>query len=66
VKITRISPFSGKENTQELDITMLEHMKWVEGTVIQHAMPRLTADEREFVMTGILPAEWDSMMGEEE
>lgn len=66
MKITRISPFSGKENTQELDITMLEHMKWVEGTVIQHAMPRLTADEREFVMTGILPAEWDSMMGEEE
>jgi hypothetical protein len=66
VKITRISPFSGKENTQELDITMLEHMKWIEGMVIQHAMPRLTADEREFVMTGILPAEWDSMMGEED
>jgi hypothetical protein len=66
VKITRISPFSGKENTQELDITMLEHMKWIEGTVIQHAMPRLTADEREYVMTGILPDEWDKMMGEED
>ena len=39
---------------------------WKTGTVIQEAMPRLNADEREFVMTGITPEEWNFHLGEEE
>jgi hypothetical protein len=28
---------------------------------VQNAMPHLSADEREFIMTGITPTEWDEM-----
>ena len=34
--------------------------------LIQQAMPNLTADEREFIKTGITPQEWDDMFEDEE
>lgn len=37
---------------------------WQSGTVIQRAMPHLSADEREFIMTGITPSEWDEIFDE--
>lgn len=36
-----------------------------QGKVIQRAFPFLTADEREFMITGLLPEEWDAMWMEE-
>lgn len=59
VKITRRSPFSGDVNEMEINVTDEQLSDWKAGTLIQHAMPNLTADEREFIMTGITPAEWD-------
>jgi len=35
------------------------HNKWESGMLCQQAFSFLNADEREFVMTGILPEEWD-------
>ena len=32
------------------------------GALIQDAMPHLDPDQREFLMTGITPAEWDSVV----
>ena len=58
MKVTRTSPFSGKTNTIEVDITMDQYDAWLAGTLIQNAMPNLTPDEREFIMTGITPEEW--------
>ena len=37
---------------------------WRNGMLIQEAMPGLSADEREFVMTRTTPAEWDAMWAE--
>ena len=34
---------------------------WVDGALIQDVMPHLKPEEREFLMTGITPAEWDAM-----
>jgi hypothetical protein len=34
---------------------------WGQGELVQNAMPHLSADEREFIMTGITPTEWDEM-----
>jgi len=34
--------------------------------LIQFALSHLTAEEREFLMTGITPDEWDEALGEEE
>jgi hypothetical protein len=64
VNVTRKSPFSGKENTMTLNIDedTLEACieKWNDGMNIQDAFPMLDADEREFIKTGITPAEWDA------
>lgn len=39
---------------------------WQNGHLIQKAMPELTADEREFLLTGMTPEEWDAAFGEED
>lgn len=64
MKITRTSPFSGQVNTLEIDVTPEQLAAWQAGTLIQRAMPHLTADEREFIMTGITSSEWDEMFQE--
>lgn len=38
---------------------------YVEGAMIQDAFPFLDAGEREFLMSGITPDEWDRMFGDE-
>ena len=63
--ITRISPISGTKNTREISVTEEEMNDWKRGTLIQTAMPGLTPDEREFIMTGITAAEWDAMFNED-
>jgi len=58
--ITRTSAFSGKTRTLDLPITQEQLDKWKRGMLIQDAMPSLTADDREFIKTGITPEEWDA------
>ena len=57
MRITRTSMFTGVRHTFELPITLLEYAAWERGTPIQKAMPGLTDDEREFVMTGVTATE---------
>ena len=79
--ITRTSGVSGKVNAMEIELspeevnnflameqhTLCGFKKWVvPGKLIQDAFPSLSADEREFLMTGITPEEWNSIFGEEE
>ena len=59
ISITRRSPLTGKTNTMSLDISEGSLLAWKGGMLIQDAMPNLSADEREFVMTGITPYEWE-------
>lgn len=35
--------------------------KWDQGLLIQEALEFLSADEREFLLTGLTPDEWDKM-----
>jgi hypothetical protein len=42
-----------------LDISEGSLLAWKGGMLIQDAMPNLSADAREFVMTGITPYEWE-------
>lgn len=59
--ITKVSTVSGKSNTMELDITQKQLDRWAAGEHIQNVMPNLSADEREFLMTGITASEWDTL-----
>ena len=63
MKITRVSPFSNKKTTLELDVTARQIASWEKGELIQDAMPNLTSDEREFIKTGVTPDEWDDIFG---
>tara|TARA_R100000951_G_scaffold56521_1_gene47476 strand:- start:4793 stop:4984 length:192 start_codon:yes stop_codon:yes gene_type:complete len=59
--ITMISPITGMINTMDVDVTEVQIMQWRNGMLIQDAMPDLSVDEREFIMTGTTPADWEKM-----
>lgn len=62
--ITRKSPLSGKTNQREINVTEEQLAAWHGGELIQKAMPNVSADDREFIMTGITPEEWDEAFDE--
>lgn len=59
MKITRKSIIDGVERTMDIDVTEEQLEAWTSGTLIQKAMPNLTASEREFIMTGITDEQWE-------
>lgn len=61
--ITRTCPITKKTNTVDLDVTPEQILDWQSGTLIQNAMPNLSADEREFVKTGISAEGWLQLWG---
>ena len=66
MKITRKSIITGIERVKDLDITPEALAKWEEGqALIQEVAGHLTLDEREFIMTGIVPEEWEEYVPEE-
>ena len=50
---------------QAVVVTQEQLDNWKNGMVIQKAMPNLTAEEREFLITGCTQKEWDEFIGEE-
>ena len=66
MQITRRSPITGIVTTMEIAVTEEELSEWKAGTPIQKATNGLTSDEREFIVTGLLPAEWDELMKEDD
>ena len=61
MRVTRTSTYSDTINTQEIDVTHEQLDAWRSGVSIQVAMPKLSADEREFIMTGITSDEWTKL-----
>jgi hypothetical protein len=68
MRVTRRSSYSGKEHTLDLAITEQQLFDYEMGKsgLIQNAFPHLTADEREFLMTGITGDEWRKLFPPEE
>lgn len=64
MKITRRSLATGIERTREIDCTQEQYDLWLGGELVQDAFPNLSADDREFIMTGITPDEWDETFKE--
>ena len=60
--IERTSPFTGIKHKMKMDVTLTQIEEWKKGTrPIQEMLPHLSPDEREFLMTGITPEEWENM-----
>lgn len=58
--ITKKSILSGNVNQMHLNITQEQIDEWAAGSLIQNVFPNLNGDEREFLMTGVTPGEWDA------
>lgn len=57
----------GCAKVEKLTIPKAEYDAWiVEGDYIQTALPDLTPEERELILTGIHPDCWDDMFPEED
>ena len=62
MKITRQSMFSGKVRTLDLDISQFGYDQWMSGKLIQEALPNLSTDEREFLISGVTSEEWQEYL----
>lgn len=63
---TNRSVITGKINTMDINTgpeKVLEwlHMPYTERPLIQDYFPELNEDEREFLLNGITPEEWDGL-----
>jgi len=47
-----------------IQVTEAQIAAWQGGELIQNAMPNASADEREFIKTGITPEEWENTFGD--
>ena len=67
VLVQKKSMISGRVNSMLLPTTQGKIEYWIEsGKLIQDVMPDLSADHREFLMSGITPREWNDMCGDED
>lgn len=69
MKLTRFCELNGKTYTMDFpNMTASQYYdareKWNKGALIQDAFFFLTADEREFIMTGTPPHVWKEMFAE--
>jgi len=66
MKITKKSGLTGNTSVREIAVTMAQLEAWRGGELIQWVMPELSNDDREFLMTGITPEEWDATFGSDD
>lgn len=61
------SILSGEVSSMMLDVTQEQLDQYAAGNgLIQEVFPNLSHDEREFIMSGITPSEWDATFSEDE
>jgi hypothetical protein len=59
LRVTRRSPRTGQHNTLDLPVTLEQIEAWrSRRKLVQEAMPHLTPDQREFLMTGYTAEDW--------
>ena len=64
--ITKRSSITGNSHSREINVTQAQLDSWASGMFIQNAMPNLSTDDREFLMTGVTPEEWDKYIKNDE
>jgi hypothetical protein len=66
MKIVRKSPISGRLVARNIPVTPEQLAAWQAGALIQEAMPQLSPEDREFILSGISPEEFAATFGEDE
>jgi hypothetical protein len=60
--IERRSILTGQTTVKEINVTEEQLQLWLNGMVIQSAMPHLSKEDREFLISGITADEWNVMI----
>lgn len=61
MQITRRSAVSGIIRTKDINVTREQVAAWANGALAQEVFSNISEDDREFIMTGITPAEWEEL-----
>lgn len=64
--IQKVSMLTGKLNEMDIPVTPQQISAWRKGALIQNAMPNLSPEQREFLITGSTPNEWSAAFSEAE
>ena len=64
--LTKRSELSGNIHSRSIPIEMDKFVEWMDEDpvtrpYVQDAFPELDANDREFILTGITPEEWDTL-----
>jgi len=58
--VQRRSIISGRVNTMNIDCTEEQLNRHKMGELVQDVFPNLSVEEREFLISGVTPEEWDN------
>lgn len=64
--IERKSILTGVVRVRDIPVTAEQILAWEQGQLIQTAMPNISPEDREFIMTGVVAEEWDKTFKEDE
>lgn len=61
--VVKLSYLTGKQNQMVLPVTQEQISRWEGGELVQDVFPDLDENQREFLITGITPDEWENALG---
>ena len=64
VTVLTVCPICGEYNFVD-NVPLDGYNDWLNGELIQNAMPDLSPEEREMLISGVCPECWQKMMGGE-
>lgn len=66
MQITRVSPVTGLKNVRDVPCTEEQYLSYLDGELIQKAMPTVSAEDREFILSGCTPEDWNKLFPPED
>lgn len=64
MKVAMTLECAGCDYTEDILVDQGGYLAWLSGTVIQNALPDLTPDQRELMISKTCGSCWDEMFGE--
>ena len=61
--VVKLSYLTGTQNQMVLPVTQEQISRWEGGELVQDVFPDLDENQREFLITGITPDEWENALG---
>lgn len=66
MKITRTSVITNITRTRDIPLNPEDMVMWTSYDMsIEEAMPYLSDDDKQFILSGIIPCEWDGAFAED-